>query len=160
MVGAEQIFKTNTQNGEHMKKSIMGVKVEWLIRARRNMQHKGVGRTLAGNQDDMADESMLRYEVKTSDGVWPLWSCGERSFADSKAIVLDYLQLGAEVFLYKKVGDADPYLFEDEEIREAMAKIGKPSVTSPEPKKKTKAFKEAEKRLKELKKRRKFPGVH
>ncbi len=137
-----------------------GEKVEWLIRARRNIHHKGVGRTLAGNQDDTADEGMLRYEVKTSDGVWSMWSCGERSFADSKAIILDYLQLGAEVFLYKKVGDADPFLFEDEEIKEAMAKIGKPSATVVTPKKKTKAHKEAEKRLKELQEKRKFAGVH
>lgn len=139
-----------------------GEKIEWLIRARRNMTHKDVGRTLAGNPDDLADESMLRHQVKTSDGVWNMWSCGERSFADSKSIILDFLQLGAEVFLYKKVGDANPYLFDDEEMKEARVKLGKPSTVLNKPKKKTDAHRKAEKRLKELqiKKKTKFPGVH
>lgn len=137
-----------------------GEKVEWLIRAQRNMTHKDVGRTLSGNQDELSDSGMLRYEVKTNDGTWNMWSCGKRNFADSKAIILDFLAQGAVVFLYKKVGDADPYLFEDEEIKEAMAKIGKPSVTPPKSKKKTKAHKEAEKRLKELQQKRKLAGVH
>ncbi len=134
-------------------------RVEWLIRAQRNMTHKNVGRTLAGNQDELSDPGALRFEVKTNDGVWNMWSCGERNFADSKAIVLDFLGQGEVVFLYKKIGEAYPFRFEDEEIKQAMQSIGAREVPLPSPKK-SKAHKAAEKRLKELQKKRKHQGVH
>jgi hypothetical protein len=136
-------------------------KAVYYIRAERNRTHKDLGRTLAGNQDEISDPDSLHFEMKTDDGVWPLWDCGSRNLADSKAVVLDFLQEGKQVFLYKKVGDGMPMRYEDHEIREAREKIPSP-LPSEAPVKSPAAVAEAKRLLKkalDLKSGKKIP-VH
>lgn len=136
-----------------------GQRVEWLMRAERDSVHRDIGKTLANSPDEISEPDALKFDVATSDGKWNLWSCGDRDFAASKALALDFLSQGKRVHLYKKVEDAQPFLFEDSEIKQALESIGA-SVTQTTKPKKTKALKDAQKRLKELKEKRKFQDVH
>lgn len=138
----------------------VGEKVEWFIRSEKPSVHRDLGKTLANDQDEVShSESELKFDVVTNDGRWNLWSCGDRSFAASKTVLMAFLGEGKIVYLYKKIGDAQPFHFEDDEIREAREKLGKPVVAEPKSKD-TPAHKAAVKRLRELKKKRKFQGVH
>jgi hypothetical protein len=132
------------------KPKIVAEKVTWLIRAKHNRIHKDVGRSLGLNE--MAYEDQLREEMKTSDGVWNLWDCGERNAAAAKALVIDFLQEGKEVFLYRRVGQGIPLRFENEEIVAARQQMVVPETRSASVK--SDAMKNAEIRLAELKKRR------
>lgn len=124
------------------------------IRARTNQTHKDVGRSLG--LDEIANEDQLHRDMKTSDGIWTLWDCGRRDFETAKALVMDFLNSGYEVYLYGQLVDGLPIRFEDDEMRMARKNV-RPSRLEVS---KSKSLLAAEARLLQLKtKRRKSSSV-
>jgi hypothetical protein len=89
-----------------------------------------------------------------------MWDCGMRNLADSRALVLDFLQEGKQVYLYRQEDRDMPVRYEDDQIKSAREKISlPPPVVLPG---KSDALKKAEKDLKKIKAKRKlkFSGAH
>lgn len=90
------------------------VKVTWLIRAVDAVVHDIIGAAVNAHGSD--NGAVLHENIKTSDGEWSMWDCGNWSFARAKELAVSLLMRGNQVFLYKQIGNADPVLFTDDEI--------------------------------------------